>query len=236
MCLRCGCIREGCYGCTWKCKCDYKTWACYSNNIVRSCHGGEESLRFPYRNKYLCYPCRRVWKSYSTKYDVFSVNRSKSNCSKCRKRGLLIGQKFRVPKKNDNKAWNNIKEEYLSEYCPNFEKTKRIRKNNPRFDKNSVYKYDNILENKPKTFHYSIKNNIIKKKGWLKKLNRMNDVKRILILNKLKKISKDKKDKYYLWGFDTVGGINGPGAIIGPSNNLTFEEYKKQYKNKFIKY
>lgn len=71
MCIKTGCKTTGCIGCGWYCYCNYTCYKCYFNSITknRSCFRNFDWN--PYenvRNKYVCFPCKRIWKSSVSKY------------------------------------------------------------------------------------------------------------------------------------------------------------------------
>ena len=67
----CGCCTYGC------CKCDYNCFKCSDtkNFIVPNWGYGEEHYSFSdVRNKFVCFPCRRIWKSSISKYMCDKAN------------------------------------------------------------------------------------------------------------------------------------------------------------------
>ena len=140
------CAKEGCIGCLYSwCKCNY---ACLKCNLSRTAHCGypEEpnKLLERYRQKWLCLDCRYIWSSKYTKwleirdeknYKEISKKQNKSKigkCHKCKKDGIKLGNKFRMPPKNKNKVktnkfWKDLQKRFdetgyvheFDDYCPN---------------------------------------------------------------------------------------------------------------------
>lgn len=157
---------------------------------------------------------------------------------------MVIGQKFRVPKKKDDKGWTRIKEEDLLEYCPNFEKKKRVRHTEDyivywhgerkvipggqlkRLNREAVYRTDEALGLvRYSNVHYN------RKKGWKKKLRRMNPLKAKKIEEEEKKKEKEKKKgKYRGWRKFYLPAQYGPGSIntTRPKDTVSFADHKKQ--------
>jgi hypothetical protein len=75
MCLETGC---GCWGCSQNCcKCNYNCFKCSNiKNLIKSNWIYYEET-YPFsdvRNKFVCFPCRRVWKSSISKYICNAAN------------------------------------------------------------------------------------------------------------------------------------------------------------------
>lgn len=76
MCVGTKCVVLGCR-CHQQCNCEQRCFACRDATRFSSCGaGGYRSYETPscdIRNKYVCFPCRRVWKSSVSKYQVNDV-------------------------------------------------------------------------------------------------------------------------------------------------------------------
>lgn len=65
-------------GCCCSCYCKYKCYECYDAKanfdtlVLESEHHFDYSS-FNVRNKFVCFPCKRVWKSYTNKYAVQKI-------------------------------------------------------------------------------------------------------------------------------------------------------------------
>jgi len=137
------CIRSGCWGCrgSMSCKCN---GACYFCDVANKmpCAYGQNVFGLQYRERYLCFTCRRVWKNKYTKWLPYKINGDKYikynfikqvTCYKCGEKPIEIYEKFRIPptKKNNrgiDKYWIDLERRYKEDmklvhefdsYCPN---------------------------------------------------------------------------------------------------------------------
>lgn len=140
------CAKEGCIGCLYSfCKCNYACLKCNLSKTSNCCYPeGPNKLLEQYRQKWLCLDCRYIWSSKYTKwleirdemkYEKVSKKQNKSKigkCHKCKKDGIKLGNKFRMPPKNKNKVktnkfWKDLQKRYeetgycheFDDYCPN---------------------------------------------------------------------------------------------------------------------
>lgn len=126
MCMKFGCLLSRC-GCCHNCNC---------NKCCFECKSCEPKKYYNVRNKFVCFDCKRIWKSPISKYVAFDekickiyvknyynfskINRKeqinncynnyfqkKSRCAKCGKDGNLVGRNFRHCK--TKKEWINLK-------------------------------------------------------------------------------------------------------------------------------
>lgn len=89
MCQKLNCFISACLCCS-ECKCEYTCYDCYEIKYERY---NVTDSEFPIgddrsytksadvRHKFVCFPCRRVWKSYTNKYLVRIGNNPKYNFS-----------------------------------------------------------------------------------------------------------------------------------------------------------
>lgn len=71
MCQKKNCKLEGCLSCDTVCNCNYSCYDCYDICSHASCSGIGTRVYLDssdIRHKFVCFPCRRVWKSYVSKY------------------------------------------------------------------------------------------------------------------------------------------------------------------------
>lgn len=74
MCKTKKCTMNGCSGCGFVCKCVYRCFACRDSHRY-GCSSWRFDPDFPFsdvRNKYVCFPCKRIWKSPVTKNEVLN--------------------------------------------------------------------------------------------------------------------------------------------------------------------
>jgi len=65
---------NGCSGCGFVCNCEYKCFAC-NDSRKYGCSSWRFDPDFPFsdvRNKYVCFSCKRIWKSSVTKYQILN--------------------------------------------------------------------------------------------------------------------------------------------------------------------
>lgn len=68
MCQKKGCTISSC-GCCSKCNCEVSCYDCWDvRRQPFSCTTREFHASADIRHKFVCFPCRRVWKSYTSKY------------------------------------------------------------------------------------------------------------------------------------------------------------------------
>ena len=75
MCQKKDCFLSVCSCCS-RCNCNYSCYDCYDvKTLPYSLMGREEHNSADIRHKFVCFPCRRVWKSYTNKYIWCAVNK-----------------------------------------------------------------------------------------------------------------------------------------------------------------
>ena len=69
MCKTTQCETNGCIS-DWVCYCDYSCFTCHFGSLPenRGWLGPESESYKDVRNKYVCFPCKRIWKSSVSKY------------------------------------------------------------------------------------------------------------------------------------------------------------------------
>ncbi len=77
------CQKKNCYvspcTCCSSCYCDYTCYDCFDVKYnYLSCTNREDHNSSDIRHKFVCFPCRRVWKSYTNKY-IWLLANDKSN-------------------------------------------------------------------------------------------------------------------------------------------------------------
>jgi hypothetical protein len=134
MCKKLKCISIETSTAGWVCNCNAQCYAC-SHPSTSDCYLRGELKSFDFRNKYVCLPCRRIWKSAVCKYeyadnwdirepklskqkssrskgltkydDLLRVYTNKTaNCAKCSNPGILVGRNFRHCK--TEKLWKRL--------------------------------------------------------------------------------------------------------------------------------
>lgn len=146
MCLETGCTIPnggcGCWGCSQNCcKCNYNCFKCSNiKNLIKSNWIYYEET-YPFsdvRNKFVCFSCRRVWKSSISKYicnaanvtpeeiipiyckngmshkklinNIIHTYRNKtSKCAKCKNDGQYVGRNFKHCK--NEKLWKKLEQD-----------------------------------------------------------------------------------------------------------------------------
>jgi len=80
------CQKKDCYvsvcSCCSKCNCNFSCYDCWDvKHQPLSCTGREEHNSSDIRHKFVCFPCRRVWKSYTSKYILQKMNSNRADLS-----------------------------------------------------------------------------------------------------------------------------------------------------------
>lgn len=79
------CQKKNCYivtcPCCCQCYCNQSCYDCWEirNEIYKTDRC--ESTASVFRNKFVCFPCRRVWKSYTNKYIYSEANKTSCDLS-----------------------------------------------------------------------------------------------------------------------------------------------------------
>lgn len=70
MCKKYNCIKGWCPSCGYKCYCNKACFVCSSTHKYSCSSLYPIKLYDDVRNKFVCFPCKRMWKSSVSKYDV----------------------------------------------------------------------------------------------------------------------------------------------------------------------
>jgi hypothetical protein len=112
MCKNKKCTMNGCSGCQWTCNCEYNCFAC-SDGRKYGCSSWRFDPDFPFsdvRNKYVCFPCKRIWKSSITKYQVLNpdpiCNKSRYIHNKQNRNTLTEEELQKIPDMSESKYYD----------------------------------------------------------------------------------------------------------------------------------
>ena len=95
MCSSCGCPH---CSCCCSCKCRF----CRSTQR----ESFEPRAKLPYSEHFVCWSCKRGWKTKHQSEEEEEKDFKGSRCPKCAADGSPVGFDFRLPKRSDNKAWS----------------------------------------------------------------------------------------------------------------------------------
>lgn len=117
MCKDTNCITHGCPGCQWLCNCEHSCFAC---KTVTKYGCSTCMYMYPFdavRNKYVCFPCKRIWKSSVSKYHILNDEYAslKKKHSKLN-RATMSEAELRAPPDNGESAYDDFLNVYKNKH------------------------------------------------------------------------------------------------------------------------